>query len=323
MTGYSLAEVAGKRPIELLHHDQTDDKVLEKVKQEMIQGEGATFEILTRKKNGEDLWLSVQVNPLQDERKPMAGFATTLTDITALKKSEMELAKVAEDLYRQNRDLQQFTYIVSHNLRSPVAKAQGLIDLITHEGQGSELYAQCMANLQVSVGQLDMILQDLNNILTIRDNRDAVEKEKVDLALMCQLVIDSLQESIWACGGEVGMDFGKCQFIWGYPAYLYSILVNLLSNAIKYRSADTPLKVQISCQRTQESGMILSFSDNGRGIDLEKAGQHVFKLYRRFHAGVEGRGMGLFLVKTHVEAMGGRITVESQVGVGTRFFIYL
>jgi PAS domain S-box-containing protein len=323
MTGYALAEAAGKRPIELLHHDQTDYKVLEQVRQQMVWAEGATFEILTRKKNGEDLWLSVQMNTLQDEWKQVAGFATTLTDITALKKSEMERARVAEDLSRQNQDLQQFTFIVSHNLRSPVAKAQGLIDLILHERQGSELYDQCLANLQVSVDQLDMILQDLNKVLTIRDNRDAVEKEKVDLPIMCQQAIYSLQESISACGGEVDMDFGECRYIWGNPAYLYSILVNLLSNAIKYRSADRPLKVQISCQRTQESGMILSFSDNGRGIDLEKAGQHVFKLYRRFHAGVEGRGMGLFLVKTHVEAMGGRITVESQVGVGTRFFIYL
>jgi len=109
----------------------------------------------------------------------------------------------------------------------------------------------------------------------------------------------------------------------GTRAYVYSIFDNLLSNALKYRASERPLHIAIACIAGGPGGVSISFTDNGSGFDQAKAGAKLFQLYQRFHGQHQGRGLGLFLVKTHVEAMGGTIEVSSQVGVGTRFLIQL
>nr|WP_278251844.1 HAMP domain-containing sensor histidine kinase [Sabulibacter ruber] len=106
-------------------------------------------------------------------------------------------------------------------------------------------------------------------------------------------------------------------------AYVYSVFYNLISNAIKYRSQERPLQVDLNCFGDEQKGIIISFSDNGSGFDAQKEKKNLFKLYKRFHPKQEGRGMGLYLVKNHIEAMGGRIEVSSKVGIGTSFLIHL
>ena len=93
-----------------------------------------------------------------------------------------------------------------------------------------------------------------------------------------------------------------------------------MSNAIKYRSDKRKLQITISTQR-ENHGVVLKISDNGMGIDLDNYGQKLFGLYQRFHDHVGGKGMGLYLVKTQVEALGGSISVESKVDHGTTFTI--
>jgi signal transduction histidine kinase len=102
---------------------------------------------------------------------------------------------------------------------------------------------------------------------------------------------------------------------------LQSIIQNLVSNAVKYKSPDRKLKVQISLFNTSDY-QILSISDNGLGIDLEKYGERLYNLYQRFHPETEGKGLGLYLVRSIIESAGGRIEVESEVNVGTTFKLY-
>lgn len=96
-----------------------------------------------------------------------------------------------------------------------------------------------------------------------------------------------------------------------------------MSNAIKYRSEERVLQVHISCDRSPEGNTVITFSDNGLGMDLQKIGSNIFKLYKRFHTDKKGRGIGLYLVKSHVEAMDGQIEVDSTVNKGTKFTIIL
>jgi signal transduction histidine kinase len=104
-------------------------------------------------------------------------------------------------------------------------------------------------------------------------------------------------------------------------SYVQSILFNLLSNALKYRAPDRTLRVRIETRR--EDGYVrLSVADNGLGIDLAKHGPKLFGLYRRFHTHVEGKGLGLHLIKTQIEALGGKVTLQSREGAGTTFNIY-
>ena len=101
-------------------------------------------------------------------------------------------------------------------------------------------------------------------------------------------------------------------------SYLYSIFYNLISNSIKYRNPDIPTVISIKSQKAGNK-IELRFKDNGKGIDLDKNGQNIFGLYKRFDNSVEGKGMGLYIVKTQVTTLGGTIQIESQPGKGTEF----
>jgi signal transduction histidine kinase len=101
-----------------------------------------------------------------------------------------------------------------------------------------------------------------------------------------------------------------------------SILMNLISNAIKYRHPDRAPRISIRTTRV-DGEVCLSVRDNGLGMDLDSYGDKLFTLYGRFHSHVDGKGLGLYLVRTHVQAMGGRIEVESEPGKGTAFSVFL
>ena len=105
-------------------------------------------------------------------------------------------------------------------------------------------------------------------------------------------------------------------------SYITSIFTNLISNSIKYRASDRECNITISTYK-QNDNIFIEFEDNGMGIDLDKFGDQIFGLYKRYHRHVEGTGMGLHLVKSQIEAMGGRISVDSALNKGTTFKIEL
>jgi len=255
-------------------------------------------------------WLDVKASPSEE------GLSVYFSDVT-------DRVKAHEELYRQNKDLQQFTYIVSHNLRAPLANIMGLVELLSSLDPQSDDYQVTLVHLQTNTYQLDTVLQDMNTILAVRDTQDVAASELVRLTDVIEQARRTLDEPLQQCGGTVQVNLPVGLRVHGNRAYLYSIFFNLLSNSIKYRAETRPLQVEIQGTVSPENGAQIAFADNGSGFDLEKAGSDVFKLYKRFHTQQTGRGMGLYLVKNHVEAMGGRIEVSSQVDVGTRFTIHL
>lgn len=323
MMGYTLTEVVGKKPSFFLHGPETDKAVSKQITRKRKKATPFTEEILNYTKSGEKLWLSLDVTPVLNESGKLTWTIFIVTDITFRKQAEESQQQMTKDLYIQNRDLQQFTYIVSHNLRAPLANASGLVDLLNTVEKDSDFYKTCLTNLKTSISRLDTVLTDLNMILSIRDNKDTFDKELVNVSDVCEQALSSLRESLEMCGGEVITNIGQGIAARGNKAYLYSVFYNLLTNAIKYRSPERELKIEIQCSETPQKGIVLSFADNGSGLDLNKVGDNIFRLYKRFHRHAEGRGIGLFLVKTHIEAMGGQIEVASQVNVGTKFVIYL
>ncbi|MCC9166349.1 PAS domain-containing sensor histidine kinase [Pontibacter harenae] len=320
---HTLEEAIGKQPTDLFKKGSDNNKPFDNLEPQLLKGASVSFEELNVKKNGEEVWVSVDISPIFDQDGNLQRFIEVHTDITALKNSELELSKLANDLYRQNSDLQQFTYIVSHNLRSPVANALGLTYLLTKVDKNTDLFDKSVANLNLSVKQLDTVLKDMNSILAIRDSNGNLETEQVNINDVIQQVASSLQEPLQGCGGKLMSSVAEGLHVKSNKAYLYSIFFNLMSNAIKYRSEERPLVISIKCFGNSEKGTIISFTDNGSGFDMKLAKGQIFKLYKRFHTKRNGRGIGLFLVKTHLEAMGGHVEVSSRVGQGTKFLLYL
>ncbi|WP_224997829.1 PAS domain S-box protein [Cesiribacter sp. SM1] len=322
LTGYTLSEATGKIAASLLSGGETNEATTKRFQEKRKQGLPYQGELLIYNKSGEQLWVLVNSTPILNEAGEVVKYITIQTDITDRKEAEASQLLLTKDLYRQNQDLQQFTYIVSHNLRAPVANAMGLVELLAVTDKESETFNTSLGYLKKSVYQLDGVLRDLNMILSIRDKKDSIDGERIQLVQICKQAIEDFRESLNTSGAEVSLAIEESIYVHGDKAYLYSVFYNLLSNAIKYRSPKRLLKISINSISNTESGKIISFSDNGSGFDMNLAGDKVFRLYKRFHTGSEGRGIGLFLVKAHLNAMGGNIEVTSQVNVGTRFLIY-
>ncbi len=266
-----------------------------------------------------------------DEIGILASSFNDMTDkleqnIGALKHQEQELiqaeqerSKVMYDLVERNKDLEQFSYIVSHNLRAPVANILGVAEVIQHSSITKEEEAMMMSEMFNSVRKLDDIIRDLNYTLQIKNQVN----EKKDLVKFADLVADiKVSISTMLKHEEVVIitDFAKLDGMLVIKSYLYSIFYNLISNSIKYHRPGVGPVIEIRSSNTGDKPG-LTFKDNGMGIDLEKYGSDIFGLYRRFHFHIDGKGMGLYMVKTQVELIGGKIAVSSEVNHGTEFTI--
>ncbi|AKQ46451.1 hypothetical protein TH63_13775 [Rufibacter radiotolerans] len=322
LNGYTLEDALGKTPSNLLQGPGTDLETSRRIYERYQKGEPFSDEVLNFKKTGEEFWVKIDVSPVKDSSGKIIRFIAIQTDVTLQKKSDESQAQLTRDLYRQNRDLQQFTYIVSHNLRAPVANVIGLTRFLSVFDKNSENFDVALRHLDKSVISIDAVLKDLNEILSIGVQKDTVSMESIDLRRICLEAVESLRDSLDAYEGKIDLEIPGNTYVFGNKAYLFSIFHNLLSNAIKYRSPDRPLTISIRAT-VSVKWVAIFFGDNGLGFDEEKAGDKVFKLYKRFHKNIEGRGLGLFLVKTQVTAIGGEIEVSSVVNVGTRFLIHL
>lgn len=283
--------------------------------QEAAAGHTVRFDMYTAPGQSETRHWDVVKMPLWAEGQVL-GVHMLARDIT-------EKTRTQEELTAQNKDLQQFTYIVSHNLRAPLANALGLAEMLGQEKAGSPEFEQARTFLQHNLHQLDLVLRDMNTILSIRDKQGVTVPESVALLPLVEQVVGSLQDVLDECDGSVELRIPADLHVLAQRAYLYSIFFNLLSNALKYRAAQRPLRVVVTAMRGAAGEITLEVADNGSGFDQAQAGDNVFKLYQRFHPQHSGRGVGLYLVKTHVESLGGRIEVASRVDEGARFTILL
>ncbi|WP_345951055.1 MULTISPECIES: PAS domain-containing protein [unclassified Mucilaginibacter] len=318
MSGYTRMDAIGKGLGELLKMDETDTEVAKVARQKMANGLPLEGEVLCYKKDGTSYWNLLRLAPVLNEEGEMEMCITIHSDITEKRKTEMELRLLADDLYRQNKELHQFAYIVSHNLRSPVANIVGLINLMELFKDDSETLNQTLKELSKSASNLDTVIKDLSYILTVNNASKELLKEPVNLQDTLQQVLIDLQPQILMTDADVKIPV-KPVVMRTNRAYLHSIFYNLISNAIKYKSHQTPY-IKIDYYLTDEHTVIY-VADNGKGIDLNKHGHELFKPYKRFDFKVEGKGLGLFLVKSHIEALGGHLTVKSEVKKGSTFYM--
>lgn len=279
------------------------------------------YETVRVKKDGSIADVSLTGSPIVNEFNQVIGAAKIMRDISAQKISEYEKAQMMNDLIQRNKDLEQFAYIVSHNLRAPVANIIGVTNLMKMPDIQPEENSQMVSALNKSVVALDNVIKDLSIILQIR--REINEQKTLiqfsEIIDEIQLAIENLiqKESV-----EFFLDFSEIDEINSIKSYIYSIFYNLISNSIKYKQLDVQPVIKIKSYLIDKQ-IVLVFKDNGLGIDLKKNKDKVFGLYKRFHSHTEGKGMGLFMVKTQIETLGGKISIRSEPQRGTEFKIEL
>jgi signal transduction histidine kinase len=224
------------------------------------------------------------------------------------------------ELIEHNSRLEQFAFIISHNLRAPMSRIIGLSSILDFSKDPNEV--SDIAKLMMrSTQDLDQIIRDLTEILGIQ-KMDAQLMQETDLESILNKIRLTLEQDIKETTTEITADFSKANKVVVISSYMESILYNLISNAIKYRHPGRRPAINIESETIGDYVQI-EVSDNGLGIDLEAHKQNLFSLYKRFHFHVEGRGLGLYLVKTQVTALGGKIEVTSEEGDGTAFKIWV
>ena len=288
-----------------------------KLYQDILSGNIAEREVVVQGKDHKNLWYDVIYRPIIDANNNVDSILVKRTNNTFRKNAEIEREKIISDIIRQNKELEQFAYIVSHNLRSPVANILGSTDMLKDNFLAPEDQKILMESLDISVHKLDNVIHDLNYILQVKNPMN----EKKEIVYFTNIINDirlSISDKIRTENAEINCDFADANEIIIVKSYLYSILYNLISNSIKYRRQDVAPVISIISKKIKNTIQIV-YTDNGIGMDLEKLHGQLFGLYKRFHFHTEGKGMGLFMVKTQVETMGGSIGVKSEINKGTEF----
>ncbi|MBL7873785.1 MAG: hypothetical protein JNM78_19365 [Cyclobacteriaceae bacterium] len=261
----------------------------------------------------------IQANNLIEKQREMIALENTQLAEEILEKNK-QLMETNTELVNHNNDLQQFSYTISHNLRGPVASIAGLLSLIDPAELGPN-NLPLIEHFKNSFTSLDNTIKDLSNIIDIRNKVTRI-RQKLNLAEEVEHLKTLLKREIEDNDVLISESFDHAPEIYSVKIMIHSILYNLISNAIKYRHPDKVCHINISS--FQEDNFIkLIIEDNGIGIDMDRFGDKVFSLYKRFHTHIEGKGLGLFLVKLQTETMGGRIEVKSAPNQGSTFSVYL
>lgn len=319
MYGYKKSEIIGKSPLFLSALNRNDKDYVFTLLSKALKGIPQEAEIWGKRKNGE-----IFPKKMRLQRGVYFGKTVIITfadDITNIKKSEEERTKLIADLTKQNRDLQHFSYVISHDLRAPVANMLSLTSIFSLDNIDQEIREKVIDGLGQSAKHLDRTIRDLNEVLSIRNDVHSI-KEMVIFQDLVLGVEQALSKQIEQYDVSISYNFDEVNSIFTLRSYMQSIFFNLISNSIKYR--DVNRKPEIEITTVQKSGKIkIIFKDNGLGLDLDKYKKKIFELYQRCHDHVDGRGLGLYLVKTQIEALNGVIDVDSEIGIGTTFTVIL
>jgi signal transduction histidine kinase len=223
-----------------------------------------------------------------------------------------------EQIVQQNNELQNFVRIISHNLRGPISNLLMLSKI--YEWGKDEMNDDIVKKIEITTEALDHTIKDLNLSLSMR-NTDKERFRDIRLAEVMKDVDGLLSEEMEKTNADIKTDFSQADSILGLKSYFVNILYNLILNAINYAKEDVRPIIEISTLTTDDA-ILIHIKDNGIGMELTPERERkIFNMYGRLSGETSGKGLGLYLVKTQIEAMEGKISVQSEIGVGTTFTI--
>jgi PAS domain S-box-containing protein len=312
-------EASNRFFLSFIHPDDYKDTI-EEIKISLEAFQNASYHFRFIRNDGKVRYGYIEMKfEFDDNNQPIRLYGI-MQDVTETKMAEEEREKIIADIVQRNKDLEQFSYIISHNLRAPVANIIGISAMAQDDSLEPDMKKEVLEGLAQSVQKLDDVISDLNNILQIK-REVSQKKEKVSFTEIVTNIRISIENLIEKENAILNWDFSEIDEMQTLKSYLHSIFFNLISNSLKYRQPNIPPIIDIKSHKAGNK-IELIFKDNGMGIDMKKKGEQVFGLYKRFHTDkAEGKGMGLYMVKTQFESIGGKITIESEVNNGTIFKI--
>ncbi len=333
LLGYSRDEMIGKQTPAVIHSKkemkQRSKEYLNKYgeKKEGVElfkslahnNQFDTREWTYKRKNGTTFPVQLTITEIKDGLE-VVGYLGVATDISDLKTAQRELSSIIDLTNDQNSRLKNFAHIVSHNLRSHSGNFGMLLDLYVEdhpeqkEDQIIEMLFKASSNLKETIDHLNevtVINTSVSETLINVNLRNEIEKAT---NAVNALIIEAELEVINLVPADLE--------IMGIRAYMESILLNFTTNAIKYRSLERASFIKFSILEKKKHIQLI-IEDNGLGIDIKRHRQKLFGMYKTFHNNKDSRGIGLFITKNQIEAMGGKIEVDSIVDKGTKFTITL
>jgi PAS domain S-box-containing protein len=283
--------------------------------------ESVSLDLEANSVKGGRFWLNIALTPLLDSEGVCTHWIAILRDVSSRMKREQEREKLIKELTQNNLDLKQFSFITSHNLRAPLTNLLSIASLLEPTEQMDSDTVKLIDGFKTSTNNLNDILNDLIKIVLIKDSsKEGLQRLKLSEHL--NKVVSLLNSQVQSSGMMISSDFSLADEVMFEPSYMDSIIMNLLSNSIRYAHPDRNPEVSL-VSRKDDQFVELEYTDNGIGIDLQRYGHKVFGLYQRFSSNPEGKGIGLYLVHSQINALGGEISVASTLNVGTTFTIKL
>ncbi|MDO1513157.1 PAS domain S-box protein [Maribacter confluentis] len=290
------------------------------ISKEMNEG----VELYGIKKNSHKIPIQISLSPLYTEEGLLISIA--IRDITKQKLAEQRIIEskeklevIAEQLSRQNKQLADFNHITSHNLRAPVANLTSLLQIYKNAACDKER-DDIFGKFEMVIDHLSITLNTLIEALKTKISNSEEDLEYIDFESVLNNTKEILSGAILQSQAIIKGDFSKIRNLKYKRIYMESIFLNIIGNAIKYKSPDRPPRITVHTE-IENGFVLLKFQDNGLGIDLDRHGHKLFGLNKVFHRHPDAKGVGLFLTKTQIVAMGGEIKANSKLNEGTVFTI--
>lgn len=315
---YTMNELKGRSIFEIMHPEQALESRANFY--HILEKPGTLIPRVNRfvSKNGRELWVEgVVINLLEDEN--VRAIVSNHRDISERRSHEAKLQQFLNVTTDQNKRLQNFAHIVSHNIRSHVVNISGIVDILNASDEKTE-QEKLMRMLKASTDKLSETTDNLNDIITIQNNLDN-SRTRLNLREEIIKTGDSINSISTNNNTTIINEVNESVYLDVVPSYLESILLNMMTNAIKYRSPERDPIIRLYTEQDKDY-TILCIQDNGIGIDLDMHGKKLFGMYKTFHSNKDARGLGLFITKTQIESMNGKIEVESTPNSGSTFKIY-
>ena len=243
-----------------------------------------------------------------------------IMDVTDRKAEEEEIILLNKRLTQRNKELEQYAFMASHDLRGPVDNLMSLVKLFNRINHDDPRNSEILDGIDISIHQLNQTLHNMLEVLKLRQTAD-VPMKFLNLYDIFQSAILNLHTQIKESNATIKVNF-EVKNLFYVHSHIESLFHNMISNSIRYAHLSRSPEIEIlSAQHKDE--VVIAFKDNGLGINLDRYKDRIFGMYQRFHAHPDSRGLGLYIIQSQIQSLGGRIEVESIENEGTTFIVYL